>query len=374
MNSSTQRCAALVLGLAAWLGSEAARAQILVGQTAGFSGTVAASVKETTEGAKLYIDRVNAGGGVNGKRIQLLSMDDQFDPKLAAENARTLIVDKGVIALFLNRGTPHSEAIAPLLAEFKLALVAPSSGAMVLHQPVNPYIFNVRSTYQREAERVVRHLGLIGIERIAVLRADDSFGADASAGAAKGFAALDKKAVLDEKFNRSKPDFSAIGPKVAQAGAQAVLFIGSGAAVADGTKAIRAAGSKAQIVTLSNNAAAGFIKLMAENAHGTIVTQVFPNERSVATPLVKEALELAKAKGIDGVSPAMLEGIAAAKVLVEGLRRAGPNPTREKLVAALNTLRKFDLGGMELSYSPTDHTGLDFTDLSIIGADGKFKR
>ena len=374
MNSSTHRCAALALGLAAWLGSEAARAQILVGQTAGFSGTVAASVKETTEGAKLYIDRVNAGGGVNGKRIQLLSMDDQFDPKLAAENARTLIVDKGVIALFLNRGTPHSEAIAPLLAEFKLALVAPSSGAMVLHQPVNPYIFNMRSTYQREAERVVRHLGLIGIERIAVLRVDDSFGADASAGAAKGFAALDKKAVLDEKFNRSKPDFSAIAPKVAQADARAVLFIGSGAAVADGTKAIRAAGSKAQIVTLSNNAAAGFIKLMAENAHGTIVTQVFPNERSVATPLVKEALELAKAKGIDGVSPAMLEGVAAAKVLVEGLRRAGANPTREKLVAALNTLRKFDLGGMELSYSPIDHTGLDFTDLSIIGADGKFKR
>lgn len=374
MNPSTHRCAAFVLGLAAWLGSEAARAQILVGQTAGFSGTVAASVKETTEGAKLYIDRVNAGGCVNGKRIQLLSMDDQFDPKLAAENARTLIVDKGVIALFLNRGTPHSEAIAPLLAEFKLAPVAPSSGAMVLHQPVNPYIFNVRSTYQREAERVVRHLGLIGIERIAVLRVDDSFGADASAGAAKGFAALDKKAVLDEKFNRSKPDFSAIVPKVAQADAQAVLFIGSGAAVADGTKAVRAAGSKAQIVTLSNNAAAGFIKLMAENAHGTIVTQVFPNERSVATPLVKEALELAKAKGIDGVSPAMLEGIAAAKVLVEGLRRAGANPTREKLVAALNTLRKFDLGGMELSYSPTDHTGLDFTDLSIIGADGKFKR
>ena len=374
MNSSTHRCAAIVLGLAAWLGSEAARAQILVGQTAGFSGTVAASVKETTEGAKLYIDRVNAGGGVNGKRIQLLSMDDQFDPKLAAENARALIVDKGVIALFLNRGTPHSEAIAPLLTEFRLALVAPSSGAMVLHQPVNPYIFNVRSTYQREAERVVRHLGLIGIERIAVLRVDDSFGADASAGAAKGFVALDKKAVLDEKFNRSKPDFSAIVPKVAQSNAQAVLFIGSGAAVADGTKAVRAAGSKAQIVTLSNNAAAGFIKLMAENAHGTIVTQVFPNERSVATPLVKEALELAKAKGIDGVSPAMLEGVAAAKVLVEGLRRAGANPTREKLVAALNTLRKFDLGGMELSYSPTDHTGLDFTDLSIIGADGKFKR
>jgi branched-chain amino acid transport system substrate-binding protein len=362
------------LGLAMLLASPATEAQIVVGQTAGFSGAVAASVKETSDGAKLYIDAVNARGGVNGQRIEVLSMDDKFDPKLAAENARTLIVDKGVVALFLNRGTPHSEAIAPLLAQFKVPLVAPSSGAMVLHQPVNPYIFNVRSTYQREAERAVHHLAMVGIDRIAVLRADDSFGADAAAGAAKGFVGAGKKPVLEEAFSRAKPDFSAIAPKIVQSNAQAVLFIGSGAAVTDGTNAIRAAGSKAQIVTLSNNAAAGFIKQMGENAHGTIVTQVFPSERSQANPLVKEAVDLAKAKGIDGVSPAMVEGFAAAKVLVEGLRRAGANPTRDKLLTALNGLRKFDLGGMEVSYSPTDHTGLDFVDLSIISADGKFRR
>ena len=144
--------------------------------------------------------------------------------------------------------------------------------------------------------------------------------------------------------------------------------------VPDATRAIRTAGSKAQIVTLSNNASEGFVKQMGEYARGTIVTQVFPYERSVAARIVKEALELARAKGMDGVSPAMMEGFAGAKVLVEGLRRAGPNPTRASIIAALNGMRKYDLGGMEISYSPEDHSGLDFADLSIIDAAGKLRR
>ena len=90
--------------------------------------------------------------------------------------------------------------------------------------------------------------------------------------------------------------------------------------------------------------------------------------------MVKEAQDLARAQGLGDISPAMLEGFAAAKVLVEGLKRAGPKPSREKIQAAFEGLRKFDLGGLEVSYSPEDHTGLDFADLSIIGTDGKFRR
>lgn len=352
----------------------AASAQIVVGQTASFSGPVAAGVKEAAEGAKLYIDAVNGRGGVNGQTIELLSMDDKFDPKLTVENARKLIVEKKVVALFLVRGTPQSLALMPLLAEFRVPLVGPSTGAMALHDPVNPYIFNVRASYQVEAERAVKHLSLVGIDKIAVLQADDSFGADAVIGAEAGFKAVNKKPALMEKFARVKPDFGPVAAKVAKSEAQAVLFIGSGTIVADGTKAIRAAGSRAQIVTLSNNASGGFIKDMGENARGTIVSQVFPYERSISSPLVKEVQELVKAKNSGDISPALVEGYAAAKVLVEGLRRAGANPTREKLIAALNGLRKFDIGGMEVSYSPTNHTGLSFVDLSIIGPDGKFRR
>ena len=361
--------AALVLGV--WTSSQA---QILIGQTAGFSGQVAAGVQETTDGARLYIDAVNARGGVHGQKIELMSLDDKFEPKLAGENARKLIEEHNVLAMFLTRGTPHTQAMIPHLDKHGVALVGPSTGAMVLHQPVVRNIFNVRATYQREAEKAMTHLTSMGITRVALVYADDSFGADGVAGAQKGLAAAKLQPVVLEKFDRSKPDFAPIAAKVAKAEAQAVLMVASGTAVVDGGTALRAAGSAAQLVTLSNNASGGFIKSLGSNARGVIVTQVYPNERALTYPMVKEAQDLAKAKGLGEISPAMLEGFAAAKVLVEGLRRAGPKPDRARIHAALEGIRKFDLGGLEVSYGPDDHTGLDFADLSIIGTDGKFRR
>ena len=361
--------------LALWLASSAmAWAQIRIGQPSGFTGAVAAGVKENTEGARLYLEAVNAKGGINGQKVELVSVDDQFDPKKTVAAATELLDTQGVVALFLNRGTPHAEALLPLLAERKVPLVAPSTGAMALHQPVNPWVFNVRATYQREAARAVEHLASLGINRIAVLQTDDSFGADAVLGAGAGFAKVGQQPLWLEKFPRDKPDFAALAQKVRQSDAQAVLFLGSAGSVAVGTRAIRDAGSKAQIVTLSNNASEGFIKLLGEHARGVIVTQVFPNERSVAYALTQEAMELAKAKGLPGVSPAMMEGFTAAKVLVEGLRRAGPNPTGPRLRDALEGIKSVDLGGLSVGYSPTDHSGLDFTDLAIVDASGKFRR
>ncbi|WP_341908527.1 ABC transporter substrate-binding protein [Polaromonas sp. YR568] len=370
MNKTTAWLAAIAFAAL----SHASHAQLLIGQTAGFTGPVGAGVKETTEGAKLYIDAINAKGGVGGQKIELVSLDDKFDPKLAAENARKLIEEQDVLAMFLTRGTPHTEAIIPLLDKNSVALVGPSTGAMVLHQPVKKRIFNVRATYQREAEKAITHLNSMGITRIGIVYADDSFGADGVAGAQKGLAGAKLNAAVLEKFDRSKPDFGPIAPKLVQANVQAVMMVASGQAVADGIKAFRAAGSGAQIVTLSNNASGGFVKSLGDNARGVIVTQVFPYERSIAYPMVKEAQDLAKAKGQNDVSPAMLEGFAAAKVLVEALRRAGPKPTRDKIQTALEGMRKIDIGGLEVNYSAEDHTGLDFADLSIIGTDGKFKR
>ncbi|HRD84876.1 MAG TPA: ABC transporter substrate-binding protein [Rubrivivax sp.] len=349
-------------------------AQLLIGQPSGFTGSVAAGVKENTDGARLYIDAINARGGVGGQRVELISADDRFDPKVTAEVARDLIKRRGVIALFLNRGTPHAQALLPLLAEHRLPLVAPSTGAMALHEPMNPWVFNVRATYQREAIKAVEHLHGIGLSRIAVLQTDDSFGADAALGAMRGLAKVGLKAVLDLRFPRDKPEFRDLVAQVVQAQAQAVLVFGSAGNTALAVQTLRAAGSKAQVLTLSNNASQGFIKLLGPHAHGVIVTQVFPNERSISYPLINEAVKLAKAQGLSGVTPAMMEGFAAAKVLVEGLRRAGPNPTGQRLRDALEGLGDFDLGGMKLSYGSASRTGLDFADLSIIDATGRFRR
>lgn len=351
----------------------AAQGQIVIGQTAGFTGPVAAGVKETTAGARLWLDAVNARGGVGGHRLELVSLDDRFDPKLAAANARELVEQRQVVALFLTRGTPHTEAVLPVLEAHRVPLVGPSTGAMVLHDPVRRHVFNVRATYQREAEKAVEHLHTLGIRRIAVVHADDSFGRDGLEGASRGFRKTSLAPLAVHKSDRNQPDYARLVPPLVAAQAQAVLWIGSAQAVAGGVQALRAAKSAAHVVTLSNNASAGFIKALGEHSRGVIVTQVYPSERSIAYPMVKEALELAKAQGLE-LSPAMLEGFAAARVLVEGLRRAGATPTRERLQAALEGLKRFDLGGLEVSYGPGDRTGLDFADLSIVDLEGRFVR
>ena len=349
-----------------------AQADILIGQTTSVTGPVAASVGETLVGVRAYLDHVNAQGGVHGEKIKLITLDDNFKPPRAAENAKKLIEQDKVLALFMSRATPHTEAILPLLAQHKLALIAPSTGAMVFHTPVNPYVFNVRSSYQAEAERAVRHLHDITLARIAVVHVDDSFGADCLAGAMKGFTAAGKQPVVVIKADREKPDYPSIVKTLVDKNAQAVLWIGSSVAVSGGVKALRQAGSAAQVLTVSNNASAGFIQQLGEHSRGVVVTQVFPSERALGVPINREAVTLLKGKA--ELSPQVMEGFASAKVLVEALRRAGPNPTRAKVIDALNGINHLDLGGLELGFSPTDHTGLNYVELSIIGRDGRFQR
>ena len=361
----------MLVGLAATTG---AWADIVIGQTAGYTGPAAITARENVDGARLYLDEVNALGGVHGQRIHLVSLDDKSDPQRAAENARKLITQHNAVSLFLTQGTTPTEAILPLLDQYKVPLIGPSTGDTVLHKPVHAWVFNVRATYRHEAAKAITYLASIGMTRIGIVQAADSFGDDCTAGAREGMKQWSIAPLFIEKVDAAQPDFAALVRKVKDSGSQAVLFFGSAGPVSEATRALRVAGSRTQVVTLSNNASSSFVRLMGEHAPGTIVTQVFPYERSRSTPMVQEANELARKKGLGVVTPAMLEGYAAAKVLVEGLRRAGPNPTRSRLAQALETLHHFDIGGLEITYGPGDHTGLDYADLSIIGSDGKFRR
>ena len=242
----------LVVACALALAASAACAQLRIGQTVGVTGTVAATVKESMQGAQLYLDHVNAKGGVGGEKIEIITLDDAFDVKKAEANARTLIEERGVLALFMSRGTPHTEAINTVLEQHRVALVGPSTGAMVLHQPVKPYIFNVRATYQREAERAMAHLASIGVRKVAVVHVDDSFGADGLQGARNGLKAAGLEPVAVAKFDRTKPDFAPLLPALQPAEPQAVLIIGSGTAVVEGIRSLKAARVGGQYLTLSN--------------------------------------------------------------------------------------------------------------------------
>ena len=356
--------------LAAWAIPAAAQGitatEIVIGQTSSFSGAIAGQVKEQTEGAKLYLDWVNANGGVYGRKIRLDSLDDAFDAKRAATNARTLI-DRGVFALFLTRGTPQNEAILPVLKETGTPLVAPSTGANVLHQPVNPLVFNVRARYQTEAERAIMQLKSQGLTRIAIVHVNDSFGKDCLVGFQAGMKAAELEPVGTFSYDRAKGDTTEASLKVIALKPQAVVTAGHSKPLSNLVRSLRGGGLEGvPLITLSNLSSQSFLDDLGKSAHGVIVMQVFPNPARAETRIALELKRLAANRPDVVVSHMTMEGFAAAKVLVEGLKRAGPKPTRASFITAMESLREYDLGGLKLSYAPTDHSGLEYVEASIV--------
>lgn len=348
-------------------------AKILIGQTIGLTGIIAGPVKEMTGGAKAYIEFVNKHGGVNGRQIELRIMDDQFDPKLAAVNAENLIKKQHVFALFESRGTPHTKAILPILAANQVPLVAPGTGATLFHSPVNHLVFNVRPKFQSEVSKAVQYISTFGVKGIGFLYVDDLFGEDALEGFTKAMSMRQLSPVITTTFDRIKPDYERTAAAIVNANPQALIIVSSSKNTIGVIKAIRAKGSKMQLITLSNNSSQSFIKELGPVGVGVIVTQVTPPPNLVTTLLGQEFQTASRASGAT-VSYAAMEGFVAAKVLVEGLRRTGRNLTREKFIHAMETMQHIDLGGITVNYNASNHSGSEFVEMSMIGKNGNFIR
>jgi branched-chain amino acid transport system substrate-binding protein len=358
---------------ALWAEDGVTDSRILIGQTVGVTGQIAAPVKEMMAGANAYFEAINKAGGVNGRKIELRTLDDKFDPALAAANADVLIKNDHVLALFQSRGTPHTEAILPLLAANKVPLIAPSTGAMVFHQDTNRYLFNVRAKYQDEVSKAVKQFSTIGIKKISLLYVDDTFGKDGLAGFQSVMAQQKLAPVSINSFDRTKPELDAVVASVAKANPQAVIIISSSATTIEIIKKLRAQSPLIQLMTLSNNSSLAFVESLGKLGQGVMMSQIMPAANSLATGLGQEFKTMTQASGITP-SYAAMEGFVAAKVLVEGLKRAGRNLTRESLISGLESIRRVDLGGLVLSYSERDHNGSDFVELTMINKDGKFIR
>ena len=346
---------------------------VLIGRTTGVTGAVAGTIRENTEAIDAYLAWVNKRGGVHGRRIVMKTLDDQFDPKLAGDNAKKLIDDEQVFALLMPRGTPHTEAILKVAEPAGVPVIAPSTGAEIFHNPVRPLVFNVRAKYQDEVIAAVRHFAALSITRIAFLAPTDTFGKDALQGFERGMAQEQLKPILVSSFDRAKGDSTSAVPDMLKADPQAVFVVASGQAAVAFIREMRARGSKAQLVTLSNNSSSAFVKDLGVDGRGVLMTQVSPAADSARTLLGKEYLKVAVPAGATP-SYAGMEAFCAVKVLVEGLQRTGRDLNRRNFVAAMNGLRKYDLGDMIVDYSPTRHTGSTFVELTIIGSNGKFIR
>ncbi|MEO7727666.1 MAG: ABC transporter substrate-binding protein [Burkholderiales bacterium] len=360
-----------LLGVLAHAEDGVTKDRILIGQAAGFTGPVAGAVKEQTAGALAYFDTVNANGGIHGRKIVLESLDDELDSKKTPEVARQLIEDKKVFALFLFRGTPNTEAAYPVAAKAKIPMIAPSTGAQSMYSPPRKYLFPVRASYHSETAAIVNHLVSLGIKKIAVLHDDGAFGKDVLKGVEN--ALRDKKMAPSSvaSYVRGTAKIEAAVKQIATDDPQAVVMA---AAVDSGSAFIaqmKAQSRNPMFFVLSNLSANSFVKALGANVNGVVISQVSPYPFAVTTPISSEFLKAAKQRELLP-SYASIEGFIAAKVLVEGLRRAGPQPTREKLIKGLESMARFDLGGISVDYGPEKRSGTTFVDLTVLGKDGQF--
>ena len=347
---------------------------ILIGQSAGFSGAVGPLVKELTEGAKACFQAVNSRGGVNGRKIVLESMDDGFEPKRTAENTRKLIDEKKVFALFLYRGTPTTEAALPIIAESKVPLIGPSTGAQSMYNPQNRYLFPVRAGFYYETGKIAEQVATLGLSRIAVIRADDSFGKDGMTGLETQLRGRKMTPSIVATYPRNTTNVNEAVKKVLPTQPQAVIMISAANAATAIVQQIKKAGAEPAFFMLSTGSSDSFIKGLGEDGRGVAVTQVTPYPWGSETRVAREYRQAMKEAGSSTISYASFEGYLAARVLVEGLKRAGKALTRDKLVTALESMGDHDLGGFLVDYSSSARTGSKFVELTAIGRDARFIR
>jgi ABC-type branched-subunit amino acid transport system substrate-binding protein len=242
-----------------------------------------------------------------------------------------------------------------------------------MHQPVNPLVFNVRTRYQTEAEQAIAQLTSQGFTQIAIVHVNDSFGKDCLEGYLNGMKKAGVQPAGVYSYDRQKGDTSKVAEALIALNPQAVVTAGHSKPLASLVRKLREAGlATVQIVTLSNLSSESFLKDLGDVRHGLIVMQVFPDPRREATRLQAEIHHLAAGHPDFAMSHMALEGFAAAKVLVEGLKRAGPRPTRASFIAGLESMRDYDLGGLKLSYDAASHTGLSYVEASMIDKRGRF--
>ena len=347
---------------------------IVIGQSAAFSGPAQALGNEMRAGAQAYFQAVNAAGGVNGRKIELRSLDDGYEPDRAAANTKKLI-DEGVFLLFGYVGTPTSNAAKPIFTAAKVPFVGPFTGAESLRNPINRYIFNVRASYFDETEKIVNQLGGQTLDRIAVFYQNDDYGKAGLAGVERAMLKRNLKIVATGTVERNTVDVTAAVKSISKVEPQAIIMISAYKSCAAFIKAMRAAGFNPQFMNVSFVGSKALASEAGPDGRGVGITQVVPFPWNVATPVVKDyqAQYTASTKKED-YSFTSLEGFISAKVLVEGLRRTGPDLTREKFIAAMENMRDVDVGGYLITFTPTSHSGSRFVELTVIGKDERFLR
>lgn len=359
--------AALLLASAAIAQAQSAtgvdKNQILVGSCSALDGPASFLGRQTIVGATAYLDVINAKGGVNGRKIQLMAFDDGYEPARADSCFRRLLKEEVFAAGFFV-GTPTAAKYVPLAEENKLPVVGLFTGAQLLYAPLKHYVLNVRASYYDETREQVDNLwDTLKIHKIGIIYQDDAFGTAVLDGLQLALKKYHAAPVGMGTFPRNTLDVDKGIAAVRAANPEAVLLVGPYAPVAQIVKRAHASGWKPLFLTVSFVGTEKFIAEAGRDAEGTVITQVVPPYTRTDFPTIAMYRDALKTY-YPSEQPTFvsLEAFVDAMVLVEGLKRAGKEPTREKLISGLESIDNQNVGlgpKLLLKYSATRHKGFD---------------
>ena len=349
--------------------------KIVFGQSAAFKGPAAALGLGMRQGILAAFKEANAAGGVNGRKLELVSYNDGYEPNKAIENTKRLIQEDEVFALIGEVGTPTSKAAQPIATDAGVPFIGPFTGAEFLRNPYKRTVVNVRASYYQETETMVERLVAdLGVTRIAILYQDDSYG---RAGLAGVELALDKRGmelVSQGTYKRNTTAVKRAVLSIRKGKPGAVIMIGAYKPCAEFIKVARKVGLDAKFLNVSFVGSNALAKELAESGEGVIVTQVVPFPEDAGNPLVAryhKALEEQSPDAEPGF--VSLEGFLVGRLTVSILEHLGDTVTRDGFLDKVAEIGTFDLDGISLTYGPEDNQGMDQVFLTVIQSDGRFK-
>ncbi len=349
---------------------------ILFGQSAVLSGPARALGSGMRLGLLAAFDEVNRGGGVNGYDLSLESLDDSYEPETAINNTRRLIDEYKVFALVGAVGTPTSIAAQPISTEAGVPYIAPFTGAEFLRDTKHaPNVINMRASYYQETEEMVARLTEdLGIQRISIFYQNDSFGRAGLKGLRGAVERRGLSLVEEVYYPRNTEAVKVAVLDLRHADAEAVVIVGAYKPAASMIRWARRLNFNPYFINISFIGSSALAQELGSDGAGVYVTQVVPFPFSFELPVVaKYHAALAQFDPESSPSFVSLEGYLAGRLVIEGLRLTGANPTRQGFLKALSEAGTIDLDGFKLNYGVGDNQGSDQVFLTRLDAFGKFQ-
>src|SRR5450631_3753814 len=349
--------------------------QIVFGQAAALDGPSSALGQGMRQGILAAFAEINAKGGVHGRRLELISRDDGYDPDRSVVQTTRLIEEDQVFALIGAVGTPTTTATVPIAKAKNVPFIGPFTGAAFLRAPELHNVVNIRASYGAEAEAWIKHLTEdLHVSRIAIFYQDDSFGRDGLVGVKLALEKRGMELTAEGTFERNTKAVSSALRTLKRAEPEAVVMVGTYGPCAEFIRLAHKSGFNPIFVNISFVGANALAKELGPEGSGVIVSQVvpFPWDTSVEVVADYQAAE----KALDpNMKPEFvsLEGYLSGRLVASALEQTGANPTRADMLRVINDVGRFDISGTIMTFGPKKHDAPSKVFLTVIQRDGTFK-